>query len=151
VSIHPYPHRYQASAAAASTGTVKVTSPALPELVTAPPPQFDGPEGVWSPETLLCAAVADCFILTFRGVSRAAQLPWLGLECQVEGTLERVESQARFTHYACKARLTVAKGTDVEKARALLERAEHSCLISNSLGGTRTLETEVLVEPRDQA
>jgi len=29
---------------------------------------------MWSPENLLIAAIADCFILTFRGVSRAATL-----------------------------------------------------------------------------
>ena len=35
-------------------------------------------------------------------------------------------------------------GSDVTKARELLERAEHGCLIANSLRGTRTLETQVV-------
>ena len=80
--MHPYPHLYQAAATGSATGPVRVTGDAVPAIATAPPPQFDGPGGTWTPETLLCAAVADCFILTFRGVSRAGQLPWLRLECR---------------------------------------------------------------------
>lgn len=146
--MHPYPHVYRVSAAGAPAGAVTVSSPQLPDIETAPPPEFDGPGGVWSPESLLCAAVADCFILTFRGVSRATRLEWLKLECRVEGTLERVEGGSQFTRYTTVATLTVPAGTDVEKARALLERAERSCLVSNSLRGARTLEAEVVEQPR---
>jgi organic hydroperoxide reductase OsmC/OhrA len=31
--------------------------------------QLGGPGGQWSPETLLVAAAAECFILTFRAVA----------------------------------------------------------------------------------
>lgn len=139
--MHPYPHEYLASAAGNPAGIVTVRSPQLPDLATAPPPEFDGPGGHWSPETLLCAAVADCFILTFRAVSRAAKFEWLSLECQVQGTLERVDGKSLFTKFATVATLEVAPGADITKARGLLERAEHGCLIANSLLGTRTLET----------
>jgi organic hydroperoxide reductase OsmC/OhrA len=135
--LHPYPHVYRASATGSAAGMVTTASPQLPDIATAAPPEFDGPGGVWSPETLLCAAIADCFILTFRAVSRAAQYSWLNLECRVEGTLERVEAQAQFTRYACFAKLTVPAGSDIAKARALLERAEHCCLFSISLRCTR--------------
>jgi organic hydroperoxide reductase OsmC/OhrA len=142
--MHPYPHLYRASAAGKPAGAVMVMSPQLPDIETAPPPEFDGPGGVWSPESLLCAAVADCFILTFRSVSRAAKFEWLTLECRVQGTLERVEGQSRFTRFATSAVLTVAAGSDIVKGRALLDRAEHGCLIANSLLGERTLEAEVI-------
>jgi organic hydroperoxide reductase OsmC/OhrA len=142
--MHPYPHLYTVSATGAASGAVTVASAALPDIETAPPPEFDGPGGVWSPETLLCAAVADCYILTFRAVARAGRFEWLALECRVEGTLERVDNQAQFTRFATFAKLTVPAGADVARARALLERAESACLISNSLRGTRTLGVEVL-------
>ncbi len=116
----------------------------LPTLETAAPPEFDGPGGVWSPETLLCASVADCFILTFRAVARAARFEWQRLECRVEGVLERVERVSQFTRYTTIARLTIPSGADVAKARVLLEQAEHGCLISNSLRGSRTLDSEVV-------
>jgi organic hydroperoxide reductase OsmC/OhrA len=146
--MHPYPHTYLASASAERTGLVAVASPGLPSLETAAPPQFDGPGNVWSPETLLCASLADCFILTFRAVTRAARFDWLRLECRVEGVLERVTQLSRFTSYTTFATLTVSDGTDAAKARELLERAEHGCLISNSLNGRRALEAKIiLAEP----
>jgi len=145
--VHPYPHVYHVSAAGKPEGGVIVASPQLPDLATAPPPEFDGPGDVWSPEGLLCAAVADCFILTFRGVSRAVKFEWLSLECRVEGTLERVEGKAQFTKFTSFAKLAVRAGADLAKAQALLERAEHSCLVSNSLRGERVLQAEIIELP----
>jgi organic hydroperoxide reductase OsmC/OhrA len=142
--MHPYPHIYHAAAAGQSTGDVSVTSPSLPDIVTAPPPEFDGPGGRWSPETLLCAAVANCYILTFRGVSRAARFEWLMLDCRVEGTLERVDGQTRFTRFTTMAQLSVRAGVDSGQARKLLERAEQVCLVSNSLSGARDLEISIV-------
>jgi len=141
--MHPYPHTYAVAARGSSDGPVEVTSAGLPPITTSPPPQFGGPEGVWSPETLLCAAIADCFVLTFRSISRAARLDWRSLECHVEGTLERVDALTRFTRYLTVANLTVPDGTDMQKAKSLLERAERHCLVSNSLQGTRVLETRI--------
>jgi len=144
--MHPYPHLYQVTATGAASGPVAVDASGLPTLDTAPPPEFDGPGGKWSPETLLCAAVADCFILTFRAVSRAAGFAWSRLECRVDGTLERAAGNSQFTRYATIATLTVPVGADVDKARALLERAEHGCLVANSLKGVRTLEAHVSIQ-----
>jgi organic hydroperoxide reductase OsmC/OhrA len=144
--MHPYPHVYVTHAAGQKTGEVTVTSARLPNLSTAPPAEFDGPGDAWSPETLLCAAVADCFVLTFRGVSRAGKLEWRSLECRVEGSLERTDGITRFTVFKTFAKLTVPQSTDVADARRLLERAEHVCLVANSLNGSRMLDTEVLVE-----
>ena len=144
--MHPYPHTYRATAAGASTGLVAVTSPNLPEINTAPPAQFDGPGDVWSPETLLVAAVANCYILTFRALARFAKLEWRMLECGVEGILERVEGVTQFSRYTTRATLVVATGTDREKASQLLQKAERSCLVSNSLRGVRNLEVEIRAE-----
>ena len=143
--MHPYPHIYRVAATGTASGTVSVTSESLPPLETTPPPQFDGPEGFWSPETLLCASIADCVILTFRSVSRMAKLEWHAIECSVEGTLERRDNALQFTAFKTIATLRVPASTDAAKARALLERAEHVCLISNSLKGERTLEANVIV------
>jgi organic hydroperoxide reductase OsmC/OhrA len=143
--MKPYPHHYAASASARAIGRVAISAPALPPIETAPPPEFDGPGGTWSPETLLCAAVADCFILTFRGVARAAHFNWIALDCHVEGVLEHVPDATRFTRFATTVRLTIPPGGDAAKARLLLGRAEHGCLIVNSLRGECTLSAEVVI------
>jgi len=148
--VHPYPHLYTASAAAGPSGSVAVTSPGLSEIATAPPPEFDGPGGIWSPEALLCASLADCFILTFRALAKGSKFEWIGLDCRVDGVLEKAEGVTRFTKYTTYATLKVAPwrrrspGSDVAKGRTLLERAEHYCLVSNSVNGTRSLAAEVV-------
>jgi organic hydroperoxide reductase OsmC/OhrA len=143
--MHPYPHVYSVQASTAPEGDVPVTSAGLPALTTAPPAEFDGPGDRWSPETLLCAAVADCFLLSFRGVARANKFQWHSLECEVQGTLNRVEGKTQFTQFLVRATLRAPQGTDHDKAVSLMQRAEHVCLISNSLVGERRLEATVVV------
>ena len=139
-----YPHEYQVSATAQALGEVQLDSPGLETLHSSPPVEFDGPGDRWSPETLLIAAIADCFILTFRAIARATRMDWQGLECKVTGTLAREQGKSRFTTYLVSARLTVPAGVDIAQARAALEKAEHGCLISNSVNGEIKLDTEVV-------
>lgn len=143
--MHPYPHLYTVQASSTPEGDVPVSSAGLPVLATAAPAEFDGPGDRWSPETLLCAAVADCFILSFRAVARAQKLPWTALDCEVQGTLDRVEGKTRFTLMLVKAALRVPDGTEQDKAQKAMERAEHVCLVSNSLTAERRLEATVSV------
>ena len=97
-----------------------------------------------SPESLLAASVADCFVLSFRAISRASRFEWQALDCRVEAILERVDGVTQFTRFKTYATLTVGPGTDQGKARHLLEKAEHVCLIINSLKGARELELTLI-------
>ena len=63
----------------------------------------------------------------------------------MEGVLERVAGVTRFTKYTTFASLEVPSGSAAEKARKLLEKAEHVCLISNSVNGERSLVADVTV------
>jgi peroxiredoxin-like protein len=143
--MHPYPHHYTVRAQADATGDVALAAEGLPTLQTAPPAEFDGPGDRWSPETLLCAAVVDCFVLSFRSVARASRLEWHSLEASVEGKLDRVEGKSRFTEIVVQATLRVPAGTDEERAKKLMEKAEQVCLISNSLVAQRRVNPTVVV------
>ena len=121
-----YPHLYVASASAGNEGNVVVTGEGLPDLDTASPPQFDGPLGVWSPETLFSATVADCFILTFRAIARASKFEWTSLECRAEGVLERPEKTTFFTTFNVHAVLHAPAGAKVELAERLLGKSRSS-------------------------
>ena len=146
MAMEPYPHSYLVSALACADGNVILSSPRLPDLPSAAPAQFGGSGDLWSPETLLCASLADCFVLTFRAVSRAAHFTWRSLECRIDGTLESVDRVAQFTRFVTKAKLVVPSGSDSDRARELLERAERGCLIANSVRGTRALQVEIIAE-----
>lgn len=145
--MHPYPHRYKVRVGATPEGEVRLSGDDLPELQSLPPPEFDGPGGFWSPETLLVAAVADCFTLSFRSIARASRLEWTELTAEVNGLLERSDGVARFTRFDTHARLVVPGATDPARARLLMEKAEKICLISNSLSAERHLECDVIEEP----
>jgi organic hydroperoxide reductase OsmC/OhrA len=145
--MHPFPHRYDVEATAEAEGPVVVSAEGLPALSTAAPPQFGGPGGQWSPETLFAAAAADCFILTFRAVAAASKLAWRRLACSAEAVLDRSQGTVRFTALHLRARLVVAPGVDLERGKRLLEKAEHACLVTRSLALEPTLATEVAAEP----
>lgn len=144
--MQPYPHRYEVTAAGDAEGSVLVRAEGLPTLATAPPPQFDGPGGEWSPEAMLVAAVANCFILTFRAIAGASKLPWRRLECDAAGVLDRREGVTRFTELHLRARLVVPAGVAPDRARRLLEKADATCLVTNSLALRPTLASEILAE-----
>ena len=139
------PHHYLVNADASSEGTVSVNSEGLQALPPTSPPQFGGPDGYWSPETLLIASIANCYILTFRAVARASRFEWHALSCSVDGVLDRVDRKLRFTEYHVKAILHVPPGYNEEKARKLLDKANSGCLITNSLNGTEYVDVKVIV------
>jgi organic hydroperoxide reductase OsmC/OhrA len=142
--MQEFPHRYVIAAAASLAGDdIALDADRLPTLHSAAPAEFDGPGDRWSPEALLVAAVAGCFVLTFRGISRISKLPWISLTCNVTGTLDRVERVTQFTGFLVRVRLQVPAGTNQEQAQRLLAKAEQTCLVVNSLKAGSHLEAEV--------
>jgi organic hydroperoxide reductase OsmC/OhrA len=142
--MQPLPHIYSVTGRAATAGKVILSTQGAPDLASAAPAQFDGPGDQWSPEALLTAALSSCFILTFRAVARTSKLEWSRLECVVEATLGRVEGVTQFTRVVTRATLTVAESADTELCERVLAKAEHGCLIGNSLRCQRELQIEVL-------
>ena len=141
--MHPFPHHYTVSAQCSTAGSVTLRSAGIPDLASDGPAEFDGPGNLWSPETLLCAAVADCFNLSFRAIARASKFEWTALDCEVVGTLDRVEKTSLFTKFDIKATLKVPAGADATRAQQLLEKAKQICLIYNSLKGEFHLHATV--------
>jgi organic hydroperoxide reductase OsmC/OhrA len=147
--MQPLPHHYTVAAKGSTAGEVELIAERLSTLRSASPAEFGGPGDRWSPETLLVGAIGDCFILTFRGIARASGVAWTSLDCNVTGTLDRFERTTRFVTFEIHAHLEVPDGTDLERAKVALEKAERNCLISNSLSGTvRLIPTiEIAKEP----
>jgi len=143
--MQPFPHHYDVTATGVPDGDVHLRVADVPPLATATPREFDGPGNRWSPEALLVGAVADCFVLTFRGLARAAKLPWTSLECAATGTLDRQDGVTRFTHVRLRADLGIPPDGDREAAARLLQRAEDRCLVSRSLTAAVHLESTVTV------
>ena len=114
---------------------------------SAPPKDFGGPGDAWSPEHLLLASVATCFIFTFRAVAEASKFEFLSLELSVSGTVDRKDGSTRFIDIVLRSRLTLPKGADPERARRLLEKGKNACLVTASLSVPIRLESEIVIEP----
>ncbi len=142
--MHPLPHTYSVSATAGTDTHVNLSSMGVTDIVSAGPVEFGGPGDQWSPESLLVASVADCFVLSFRAIARAAKLDWTSLDCEVDGLLDRVEGALRFTRFNVRATLSIPSDDTRAKAERLLRKAEDACLITNSLIAGSHLDARVL-------
>jgi len=105
----------------------------LPNINSLPPTEFDGPGDRWSPESLLMAAIADCFTLSFRAIAAASKIPFTELSVEVDGQLNMVERKMLFTEVQISANLVVPEEVDPSRAERLLTMAEQACLVTNSL------------------
>lgn len=127
------PHKYSVTVAGTPSANLTVNAPGLPPMEIAPPAQFGGPGNIWSPEDLLMASISNCFVLSFRAISRASKLQWVSIECETSGDLERIENTTKFTRVHTEVALWVTSESSIEKAQELLKKAERTCLITNSL------------------
>ena len=142
--MQPFPHVYTVVAEGGAVDSIELTTDGPPVIVAAAPREFGGSGDEWSPESLLVASAASCFILTFRAVARAAKLDWMQLECAVAGTLDRKDGASQFTKMVTRARLTIPASTPAAAAEAALTKAERGCLVANSLRAERELHAEIV-------
>ena len=139
--MKPLPHHYEVQLSGGPSGYAQLSATGLPGLRTAPPEDFGGPGDAWSPEHLLLASVQACFLFTLRAVARLSQLEFHSLELDASGVVDRQDGVTRFTQIVLRPRLTVAPGTDHQRAMHVLEKAKSACLVSASLS------TDISMEP----
>jgi peroxiredoxin-like protein len=145
--MKPLPHQYQVRLDGGTSGYAALSAEGLPNLASAPPPEFDGPGDAWSPEHLLLGAVATCFMFTLRAVAHASRVDFISLDLAVEGVVERRDGQLRFTGIVLRPRLQVPAATERERALRVLEKAAGACVVSGSLAAPVHLEPEIAKEP----
>ena len=102
------------------------------------PTDFGGPGGCPSPEEMLLAALASCYVITIAYMAELKKLPLQKQTIQVQGIEERDPQtrRLRFTRFEINLRFTVASdATDaqIENILKLARDAKTFCLVSNSL------------------
>ncbi len=116
-----------------------------PKIQVATPPEFDGPEGIISPEDLFVAAATTCLMTTFVTFTKKMRIEFKSFSCDGHGTLDRVEKGFQFTKLLLKAKVTVESAELVPKAQRALELAGKYCLVTNSMKCSTEHENEVIV------
>jgi organic hydroperoxide reductase OsmC/OhrA len=110
------------------------------------PPEFKGEPEMWTPEHFFTAALAACFVSTFRAIAEYSKFEdMVALEVDVEAVLRKEEGGFRFVEVITKPVLTIASAEDEERGFKLLEKADKACLVSRSINAERRLEAKVLV------
>ena len=141
--MHPMPHHYTVSACSEVESIVTISTKGLDDIQSTPPPEFDGPEGYWSPESLLEASLADCFVLTFKAVAKASKLDWISISCDVVGELDRIDRVTKFTQFTLDITVNVPAEVSPEKVEKIAHKSEKNCLVSNSLSAEKVLNVVV--------
>src|SRR5262249_46572380 len=94
--------------------------------------EFKGDPGYWTPEHLLLAAVASCYVATFYALAES-KLRFLGLELSVEGALGKKNEKLQFTQIVLTPTVNISQHEAGDLATRLMAKAEERCLIARSL------------------
>ena len=104
-----------------------------PPLQLSAAPPFLGDPALHNPEDLLVAALSACHFLSYAALCARSGIEVVAYEDRAHGTMDRQGGKMRFTEVVLRPRVTIAAGGDVEKARALHERAHAICFIASSV------------------
>ncbi len=139
-------HTYSTSIEWTSRRRGNLSSPGLPGLEVATPPQFPGGHpGIWSPEHFFVAAAEACLMTTFLAIAENSKLEFLSYSSTAEGLLSKTEQGFMITQITIRPRVVIKDQAALDRARRIVEKAEQNCLISKSMKTTITLEPEVVV------
>ncbi|MFW9869317.1 MAG: OsmC family protein [Candidatus Thorarchaeota archaeon] len=117
-----------------------------PKVEVSAPPEFDGPEGIISPEDLFVASAASCFMTTFVSFTKKMRIDFKSFSCEGHGTLERVEKGFQFTKILLKTKVGIESEDLRSKTERALDLSGKYCLVSNSMKCLTEHENEVFVE-----
>jgi peroxiredoxin-like protein len=123
-----------------------VSAENIPEsLEFSAPPEFGGDAEMWTPEHFFLAAVATCFVSTFRSIAEYNKFDTVALDVTVEGVLSKEEGGFRFSEVKIRPVLSLMRDEERERGIKLLYKAERACLISRSLNSRVSMEPVIQV------
>ena len=135
-------HDYTVTLDGTGPKTGKLTDHTLAVAIdVASPPEFGGPQGVWSPEHLFVASASACLMTTFQAIADLSGVEVISYSDQATGHLQRGEDRRyRIDKITLRPSIVVG-GVHADRALRLVFKAEAACLISGSIN------SEIVVEP----
>jgi organic hydroperoxide reductase OsmC/OhrA len=103
------------------------------------PPEFEGESEMWTPQHFFMAAIASCYVSTFRSLADTKKFDSVSLDVTTEGTLTRTENGYRFSKIVIHPILSVATDEQIEPGRILLEKSLTACPTASSVNCPVTL------------
>jgi organic hydroperoxide reductase OsmC/OhrA len=103
-----------------------------PPLEGSSDPKFRGDPGKLNPEDLLVMSLSACHMLSYLALCARAGIEVVAYEDQASGMMAIKDRKMRFVEVTLAPKVTIGAG-DLERARALHERAHEECFIANSV------------------
>ena len=118
-----------------------------PDIAGSSDPHFRGDPSRWNPEELLVAALSACHQLAYLHLCATAGIVVTAYEDAAEGVMtEEPGGAGQFKSVVLRPKVTVAKGADTEKAKALHHDAHAVCFIARSVNFPVTHEPVIEIE-----
>ncbi|MGI8404987.1 MAG: OsmC family protein [Thermomicrobiales bacterium] len=115
--------------------------PGKPVIAGSSDPAFRGDPTRYNPEDLLVASLSACHMLWYLSLSAKAKIVVTSYVDRADGTMVEDESgSGHFSQVVLRPEITVAFGTDLDRAHALHHDAHAMCFVANSVNFPVTAE-----------
>lgn len=106
------------------------------------PTVFGGDGSRYNPEELLLMSLSECHMLTYLAIAGKKRMSVLGYEDRATGTLAMGPSgKMQMTTCVLRPVVKVPKGTNLDEARAMHDKAHANCFMANSVNFPVTHES----------
>ncbi len=119
--------------------------PGAPALTLSADPAFRGSSELTNPEQLLLAAASSCQMLSFLAIAARSNIDVVSYSDEADAIMPEDDKPVRITRITLRPRIVVATGSDLERARRIVDKAHQECFIANSL--TSEITIDATVEP----
>lgn len=98
------------------------------------PGVFGGDASRYNPEELLMLSLSECHMLTYLAIAAKKRMGILKYEDNATGTLgPGASGKTQMVDVLLRPRVTVAKGTNLDDAQRMHEKAHANCFMANSV------------------
>jgi len=111
-------------------------------LFVAAPPEFNGPEGVWTPEDLFVQALESSLMLTFVNLCSAEGIELLSYTSKAGGRLEKTPTGLAFGWVVITP--VIQAQASEERLLQLIQRAHELSMIRRSVACEVAIYPEIL-------
>ena len=104
-----------------------------PAIEVATPPEFGGPENIWTPEDLLTSAVATCIMTSALFFFGRAKIQPRAYKSKATATMEKISAGLAITRMTIAVSIELDDMEQETAVRKAMEQAEKTCPLSISL------------------